>query len=327
MKNQTTNDDRAARLRGADASDGEAVPCPSCGYDMRYATDNRCSECGLVIDRAALSVSGVPWAHRRQIGRVRAFVRTVWQITFDKQRLRQELVKPQQLRDARAFGFRNAAAVAAALIVISATLLFEDGIQHIAIQPGTVGTIFARGRAGAMPDYAQDLAVPWSAGATLLPVVPLYLIGLALYLAGAARPAMRHTPHGERAQAMAAYAAAPLAWLLPAGICFALTHFLLRSAPREMESELRIVGLIVGLLALALGVVAVVGFFLSVGRWYARAHHAGAARFMAGISLAACNSLLGIVLFLGLVPWCVGLLWIILDSLRCQVFIEPTFGR
>ena len=303
----------AATLHAADA---DAVPCPACGYDMRFATDDRCSECGLVVDRVALSVSGVPWAHRRQIGRVRAFIRTVWQITLDKQRLRQELAKPQERRDARAFLTSNAAVVAAALIVISATLLVEHGVQEIGVDGGGTATTFGGVRTGPMPGYSQDLTVPWSAGATLLPVVPLYLIGLGLYLAGAAGPAMRRAPIGERARAMAAYAAAPLALLLPAGISFALTRFLSTRTPYVFQSELQLVELITGLLALGMGTMAVVGFFLSVGRWCARAHHAGGGRLIGGMTLVAGNSLLGIILFLGLVPWCVGLLWIILDSLR-----------
>lgn len=74
--------------------------CPGCGYDLRAATTDRCSECGVVLDRAALRESGFPWAHRKRVGRVRAFVATVWLVTVDGRRVRNELAKPQDARDA-----------------------------------------------------------------------------------------------------------------------------------------------------------------------------------------------------------------------------------
>src|SRR5687768_10793324 len=57
--------------------------CPACGYDLRGTTGGRCSECGLEIDPAALARSGVPWAYRKEMGRVRAFLKTAWLVTFD----------------------------------------------------------------------------------------------------------------------------------------------------------------------------------------------------------------------------------------------------
>src|SRR4051794_13275118 len=71
--------------RGPDApSDpGRSLLCPGCGYDLRGTIGGRCSECGLEIDRAALERSGFPWAHRASLGRVRAFLKTVWLVTVD----------------------------------------------------------------------------------------------------------------------------------------------------------------------------------------------------------------------------------------------------
>src|SRR5688572_2773768 len=80
-----------------------SVLCPGCGYDLRAATEDRCSECGLAVDRASLEHSEIPWAHRRQIGRVRAFFKTVWMITSDVRSLRHEAAKPQSPSDAAAF--------------------------------------------------------------------------------------------------------------------------------------------------------------------------------------------------------------------------------
>ena len=60
--------------------------CPACGYDLRATTSDHCSECGLAIDRDALQQSAIPWAHRRQIGRVRAYLKTLWQFSTDRKR-------------------------------------------------------------------------------------------------------------------------------------------------------------------------------------------------------------------------------------------------
>src|SRR5262249_31894858 len=39
--------------------DDDAPLCPSCGYDLRAATNDRCPECGLVVDRQALVISNI----------------------------------------------------------------------------------------------------------------------------------------------------------------------------------------------------------------------------------------------------------------------------
>src|SRR4051794_5371921 len=83
--------------------------CPACGYDVRSATSDRCSECGLVLDRSAAAASNIPSAHRGQIGRVRAFVKTVWLVTVDSPSIRHELSRPQLSGDAERFRWWNAA--------------------------------------------------------------------------------------------------------------------------------------------------------------------------------------------------------------------------
>ena len=56
--------------------------CLSCGYDLRATESGRCPECGSVFDRAQMSRSQVAWENRREMGRLRAWVRRVWQGTF-----------------------------------------------------------------------------------------------------------------------------------------------------------------------------------------------------------------------------------------------------
>src|SRR3954471_13137052 len=81
------------------AEDQQALLCPGCGFDLRATTSDRCGECGLAFDRASLLESTIPWAHRRKIGRVRAYLKTFWQFTLDRRVLRNELAKPQDISD------------------------------------------------------------------------------------------------------------------------------------------------------------------------------------------------------------------------------------
>src|SRR5687767_11785601 len=106
--------------KSAPAVGDVSLVCPRCGYDLRGATTDQCSECGLVVDRAAAAVSGVPWAHRRTIGRLRAFLKTVWQVTWDSRRLRHEMAKPQDAGDAARFRRVNATLLAVTLLIVAA---------------------------------------------------------------------------------------------------------------------------------------------------------------------------------------------------------------
>jgi hypothetical protein len=296
--------------------DTAAVLCPGCGYDLRGATTQRCSECGLEIDRRAIRTSDLPWAHRRRVGRLRTFWKTVWYVTADKRLIRQELARPQDPRDARRFRAWNAACVAVALLVVAALTAGQFGLGAVAVQPFVP---FVPGQFP-LPGYVQDLAVPWSAGVTLLPFLPLYLVRLAVYLTGAGRSMIRlkgYPPeHRERARAMMAYAAAPLAWLLPAALAHALAIGFLQLEKHGDDLGPRAVWLTFEGLALVLAAVAVIGTPYRSGEWFTRAHHAGAARFTAGLLELLGRSVVGLAVLLGVVPWCVGLGWIVLDSFR-----------
>src|SRR5688500_10823675 len=79
------------------------LPCPACGYDLRGAPATRCPECGLQVDADLLRVSGIPWTHRRTMGRVRAYLRTLRLMTFGGEAVALEPARPQDPRDARSF--------------------------------------------------------------------------------------------------------------------------------------------------------------------------------------------------------------------------------
>src|SRR5438128_449501 len=101
-----------------------ALLCPACGFDLRGTESDRCGECGLAIDREALRESGIPWAHRRKIGRVKAYWKTLWQILLDRRSLRHESARPQDMKDGRAFRRVTAGFVAMAFVGLFVVVVY-----------------------------------------------------------------------------------------------------------------------------------------------------------------------------------------------------------
>jgi hypothetical protein len=94
----------AGSLSPIEPSDGsETHLCPECGYNLRGIESARCPECGLAIDLAAMARSRIPWSHRRQIGRVRAYWRTLWLSIFDVRKLSADMDRPVSYADAQRF--------------------------------------------------------------------------------------------------------------------------------------------------------------------------------------------------------------------------------
>lgn len=81
----------------------QEIYCPDCGYDLRQIASDRCPECGLVVDRSTLGESVIPWVHRKKIGRVRAFWRTVEMVSLRSEKLVREMNCPARLADAVKF--------------------------------------------------------------------------------------------------------------------------------------------------------------------------------------------------------------------------------
>ena len=295
------------------SSDEEAILCPGCGYDLRGADRDQCSECGLKIDRAALKISGIAWAHRRQIGRVRAYLKTVWQIAANSKGIEYEMGRPQDAGDARAF-WRVTAALLAILLVSGFLLWLQvyGGTAVMAIKPQNT-----RSPTWNVASPAYDFAVPWSAGATMPPVLPMCLVLWAFYATGIGRAMVRlgayPESHRQRAAALMLYGAAPLliVWLvIPLGTAAWLV-FTWRDPPRTSAASDVLFALMVSFPGAAIIVT-----LTRMGEWFSRARYWGPN----GVWLAAPGLLglwiAGAVLLIAIVPWCVGFLWIVIDSLR-----------
>jgi hypothetical protein len=292
--------------------DEDAPLCPVCGYDLRGTTGERCSECGEVIDWQALKTSGFPWARRKEIGRIRAYIQTVWLVTIDSKRLRHEASTPQDLKDARSFRRVTASILAVVFLSVFTAAIWKEGLGSLAFQPMPFMATMGR-----VPSWLQDLAVPWSAGATIPVTLPAILILLAADLTGLQRALFRvkdaSPARQQRLAAIALYAAAPTAWLLAAALDgLVIAVFQASVGPNDALMA-------VFALAVLLEVLVIVAALASIARivqWAVRVRHAGLERGLLALIQLLALWLIGFATLLGIVPWCVGFLWIIVDSFR-----------
>lgn len=77
--------------------------CPSCAYNLRGLTGNRCPECGGSIDDLRDPVSRIPWVHRKQLGWWRAYWKTVYFVMFKQKHFVNEMARPVSFRDSQVF--------------------------------------------------------------------------------------------------------------------------------------------------------------------------------------------------------------------------------
>ncbi len=367
-------------LRPAEAPEEDGPVCPSCGYDLRGTVGDRCSECGGVFDRALLGRSGVPWARRKEIGRVRAYVSTVWLVAIGSRRLASEGSRAQDLWDGRAFRRVTAGLVSVVLVGLFGMMIWAaGGMEFLVVQPPSIW--------GSQPGpeaWVFDLVVPWSAGATIPVVLPVMLSLLAVHVTGIQRRVFRDgTLTGKRQgrlYALSYYTAAPLAllavagvfmsmgmhsgsrvdfreltfsvggvaglmvsggvvlaamirlmqwfgrergggtrrwlsvavawlWLVAAGLGIHAALTLLELGARSAESQ--------GVLFVAAGLVAVVAVglcYVRTAQWVVRARHVGWEIGLWAMIRLGGLWLVGGLFWLGFGTWCVGFVWIVIDS-------------
>ena len=86
-----------------DPDAGASLYCPYCSYDLRALAGEACPECGGAVDEASLKAVQVPWQSRREIGKVRALIRTAFRVTFRTKRFCYAVSRPVSYADARRF--------------------------------------------------------------------------------------------------------------------------------------------------------------------------------------------------------------------------------
>lgn len=183
--------------------------CPHCSYNLRGIESERCPECGRPFDRAALRVSRIPWVHRRQIGRVRAFVQTVWLASFQPGKLAEEINWSVSYSEAQRF--RQAVILLNFLpVVLLAGVLY--GVAWLKTGHLALSAVVNLGVATSFVGEPCDVLVVL--GAWLL-----FLLGMTGAHTYWFHPRRLPVVHQNRGVALAYYACAPLALLpLVAGV-------------------------------------------------------------------------------------------------------------
>ena len=222
-----------------------------------------------------------------------------------------------------AFARVTAGIVAGVLLgIFAVAALANKGLGFLAVQPqDLMSLIIGRG----LPAWCvDDVLAPWSAGATFWVVPPVCLILLAGYLACVQRAIFRlsavEPAQRRRSVALASYASAPLACALPAIGAFlaAVVVGLLATLAGVGRTSVpwRVVVLALLIVSALLGTWALAGTVRRCGQWMNRTLHCCAGRAVLGCIELLVLWGLGIVVLLGLLPWCVGFLWIVIDSFR-----------
>jgi len=294
----------------------DEILCPLCGYDLRGTTGDRCSECGQTIDRAALRTSAFPWSRRREIGRVRAYIQTVWLVTIDSRRLRYEASKPQDMKDARKFRWITTSILAVAFVGIFTIFAAVEGGDPTRLAAPLWRTQSFMSPWNYLPPWLGDLLVPWAASLTIPLLVPALLVALAIHLTTSSRHLFRVREASPARQqclsAIAQYSLAPIAWLLPPVLCAGL--FLATLVPELNEGGRDHTGVILR----ALAALAILTLATHVVQRF-RARRGGAEGSLA-LSLRLLKWILAITLLMVLFPLGRALAHMSLDD---EAFLPP----
>jgi hypothetical protein len=189
--------------------------CPGCGYNLRGITSDRCPECGLMIDPTLVATSTIPWTHRRRLGVVRAYLKTVETAVRWPSRLAREVERPVDFGDAILFR-RVTATIAAAPVLLSALVaLISSGVLDVSL-------IFTRPTAF-LPEL---LGVPVVCAGVWLAFLAAGGVQSYWFDSRAIPPARR-----DRAIALSYYACGPLALTAPLALLVGL--FLILIPPIE----------------------------------------------------------------------------------------------
>ena len=196
------------------ATPEEELFCPECAYNLHALRGvERCPECGLPIDRQGFARSQIPWVHRRHLGRVRAYWRTVWLATLRPARVAAEASRHVSYVDAQRFRWLTAFVAAAPVIggLVAAMAWYGNAAIFTLVNPVAIPGWAMGGK----PSPMFDLLIPWDSGATLPPVIPLAVLIAMISVTGVAsywfHPKWLPVVRQNRAVALSYYGCAPLA--------------------------------------------------------------------------------------------------------------------
>jgi len=196
--------------------------CPECGYSLRGhgsgdgAAEVCCPECGFAVDLRTLHRSIIPWVHRHEIGRWRAYWRTVWLVSQRPRLVAAEASKPLRIEDAE--GFRRVTAVLAfvplaALVLWGYTTATAEYARidfslwqglYISFGKGS-GPLLTRG-------HALGWVLEWVVVAALLLGLWLFVLGVTGIASYFFHPRHLNVVQQNRAVTLSYFSSAVLAW-------------------------------------------------------------------------------------------------------------------
>lgn len=293
----------------------EDLFCPQCGYNLRGLSSANCPECGLVLDRADMLYSRLPWTHRQRIGYFRAYWRTLILGTFKTPDLAEELARPVSFRDAQLFRFIT-------IVVGWAPLATASLILALVFQKQ--GTFLWNGfgmsaMASSVNRFALDVLWPLGAGVTFPGVFPLSLAVFLILLSGVSsyffHPRSMPPKLQNRGVAMSYYACAAIAFLpvmlLIAGVAVAVANTSFANTSFGFT-----VTAILGMLAGCAPLVLLFIWWVNTLRLYQRATHASSARTTIVAALLPVLWVLCGIVTLTFITWACGFLVLVVQSLR-----------
>jgi hypothetical protein len=284
--------------------------CPNCQYNLRGLASGRCPECGREFDVAQLSTSRVPWLHRREIGRFRAWWRTCWMALWRPGEIAASLNAPHCYADARRFWLVNVVIVWLPLAVACFCYLLE-----ITTAPLTISTLMR----GTTPTFWLEVnaSVPWTAAAIFPGIMAGCFLLFLLAATGGVSYLFQFIPGAprqqDRAAALSLYTSGVLiAAFVPVTALATLLMVAQFVTPGAWADPGNRIVLTYG----GVPLVVVVTWWFCIGRLYRRMSQSGLLRSAIVAVLLPVSTLLSAVITLGFLPWCIGVLRVIWYSVQ-----------
>jgi hypothetical protein len=286
--------------------------CIACGYNLRGLTSEQCPECGLRIDAAG--GSAIAWEGRKEMGTVRAFLRTLMDGMFHVKRLAAAVAHPVDARSAMQFRF-----IISLIAALPVSALFwmivrvEGGTGFLSVwQPFKPSWPFTP------PLFPSLWEIPilWSAGATLWAVLPIGAFITAFLWTGIlgywVRAEGMSQERRKRAVAVSAYVSGPLAIMFVPTLAFGAAWGMW-DLTGYFVWKICVGCLVLGFVSC--GTIAAVYQSNSVMLISALTHEGWVRKACSIVGLPVCWVLATAVGLVGF-PMLIGLVWLMVDSLR-----------
>jgi hypothetical protein len=293
--------------------------CPECGYNLHALEGiDRCPECGLRIDRHGFARSRIPWVHRRHVGRIRAYWRTVWLATLRPRELAAEAARRVNYTDAQRFRWVTAFVAAAPVMagLVAAMLIYGSAAFFSVINPA----VFPGWAMGGNPSALFDFLIPWDAGATWPPVLPLTTLLAFILVTGVAtywfHP--KHLPvvRQNRAIALGYYGCGPLALVSVPALAFIALALMKEAGLDNQANASWAVVRVVEIFGWVTGFLVVAAFWRSTMVLLHRTTESKVGRLISAGLLIPLQWVFCAALVLAVVPWVIGYLRLVVGSLR-----------